>query len=150
MAETRGVNADDPGHVIVTGLNVSAVVLGPGLRNEPRKGPGLVKEKGGPGHETVVVKRGPSLGIGTALKGPDVQGLGSLNKKEAKTDPGVVGLRLKTSLTMVWVTMAATHRMGTTKGTILNRNVVRTMIVNRSTPIMEEEVEVMTMKGIEY
>ena len=148
MAETRGVNADDPGHVIVTGLNVSAVVLGPGLRNDPRKGPGLVKEKGGPGHETVVVKRGP--GLGTALKGPDVQGLGSLNKKEAKTDPGVVGLRLKTSLTMVWVTMAATHRMGTAKGTILNRNVVRTMIVNRSMPIMEEEVEVMTMKGIEY
>merc|ERR1719400_1479121 len=59
----------------------------------------------------------------------------------------VVGLRLKTSLTMVWVTMAATHRMGTMTGTILNRNVVRTMIVNRSMPIMEEEVEVMTMTG---
>ena len=133
VAETR--NADDSDPVIETG-NVGAVVLGQDLKNEARKGPGLVREKGGPGLGKVV-KRGPGLGI---VKGPDVQGLGSLNKKEVATNGA--GLRLKTNLRMVWV-MMVTHKM-TMTGIILNRNVVRTKIVNRSTLM-----EVMTMKGIE-
>ena len=133
VAETR--NVDDPGPVIETG-NVGAVVLGQDLKNEARKGPGLVKEKGGP-DQGKVVKRGPGLGT---VKGPDVQGLGSLNKKEVATNGA--GLRLKTNLRMVWV-MMVTHKM-TMTGIILNRNVVRTKIVNRSTLM-----EVMTMKGIE-
>ena len=133
--EAETWNADDPVRVTAIG-NVDAVVLGQGLKNEPRKGPGLVKEKGGPGH-VKVVKRGPGLGT---VKGPDVQGLGSLNKKEVATNGA--GLRLKTNLRMVWV-MMVTHKM-TMTGIILNRNVVRTKIVNRSTLM-----EVMTMKGIE-
>jgi len=132
VAETR--NADDPGPVIETG-NVGAVVLGQDLKNEARKGPGLVKEKGGP-DQGKVVKRGPGLGT---VKGPDVQGLGSLNRKKARMDG--VGLRLRTSLTMVWV-MKVTRRM-TTKGTILNRNVQMTRIENRSTLM-----EAMTMMAI--
>merc|ERR1712050_503319 len=119
-------NADDPGRVIETG-NVGAVVLGQGLKNEAR---------GGPGHGKVV-KRGPGLGT---VKGPDVQGLGSLNKKEAATNGA--GLRSRTNLRMVWV-MMVTHKM-TMTGIILNRNVVRTKIANRSTVM-----EVMTMKGID-
>ena len=132
VAETR--NAGDPGPAIEIG-NVGAVVLGQDLKNEARKGPGLVKEKGGPGH-VKVVKRGPGLGT---VKGPDVQGLGSLNRKKARMDG--VGLRLRTSLTMVWV-MKVTRRM-TTKGTILNRNVQMTRIENRSTLM-----EAMTMMAI--
>merc|ERR1712083_282535 len=100
-----------------------------------RKGPGLVKEKGGPGH-VKVVKRGPGLGT---VKGPDVQGLGSSNRKKARMDGA--GLRLRTSLMMVWV-MKVTRRM-TTKGTILNRNVQMMRIENRSMI-----TEAMTMMGI--
>ena len=133
--EAETWNADDPVRVTAIG-NVDAVVLGQGLKNEPRKGPGLVKEKGGPGH-VKVVKRGPGL---ETVKGPDVQGLGSLNRKKARMDG--VGLRLRTSLMMVWV-MKVTRRM-TTKGTILNRNVQMTRIENRST--LTEAMTIMSIR----